>query len=130
MLTSSILNWVDRGGIATPSSLQLGYSGRKAVSGLYGFSVQYAPGQSLDALMQAGQFRNAQISYADRGNLEQAVQPLGYKIQLVKSPGHGFHHTFAVLYTNSGTMLQALPQDAAEAINWTFQRMLNLYRMP
>jgi hypothetical protein len=130
MTISSTLHWVVRGGIATPDSLQLGYSEHKAVLGLYGFSVQYAPGQTLDALALAGRFRNAQLSYADANDLAQAVLPLGYAMRLVQSPGHGFHHTFAVLYTANNNMLQSLPRDAAEAISQTFQRMPNPHQMP
>ena len=129
-MLSGSFNWVVRGGIATADSLQLGYSWHRAVPGLYGFSVQYAPGQTLDALALAGRFRHGQLSFADLAALGQAVQPLGYTIQLVQSPGHGFHHTFAVLYTANGTMLQSLPRMAAVALSNTFQRMPNPHQMP
>jgi hypothetical protein len=128
-MTTGTSNWVVRAGVATADLLQLGYAKHKAVTGLFGFSVQYEPGQSVDALAQAGRFRNAQISYADAAELERAVQSLGYTVRLVKSPGNGFHHTFAVLYTISVMMLQSLPRDAAEALSQTFTRMPNPHRI-
>ena len=123
-------HWVVRAGIATPDSLQIGYTEHRAVTGLYGFSVQYAPGITLDALAQAGRFKNGQISYADVNNLAQVLGHLGYTIRLVPSPGHGHHHTFAVLYTANGSMLQSLPHVAAVALSITFQRMPNPHQMP
>src|SRR6185437_14473947 len=83
-MTTGTSNWVVRAGVATADLLQLGYAAHKAVTGLFGFSVQYEPGQSINALSQAGRFRNAQISYADVDDLVRAVQSLGYTIRLVK----------------------------------------------
>jgi hypothetical protein len=130
MATSGVGQWVVRAGIATPDSLQLGYTEHKAVTGLYGFSVQFAPGLTVDALAQAGRFRNNQISYADAIDLEHVLAPLGYTLRLVRSPGLGFHHTFAVLYTSSGLMLQTLPSDAAIAISNALIRIRNPHPAP
>jgi hypothetical protein len=124
------MNWVVRGGLATPQSLMAGYKEHAARPGLYGFSVQYAPGKSLAELTSAGQILNGQISYADDSALMAALQILGYTMRLIKSPGHGYHHTFAVLYDGSGVMLTTLPQNAADALSRTFRQQPNPYKRP
>ena len=50
---------------------------------------------------------------------------LGYIMKLVRSPGKGYHHTFAVLYDVSGILLQSLPQDAAITLSQTFRQRPN-----
>jgi len=124
------MNWVVRGGIATAQSLMAGYKEHAARRGLFGFSVQYASGKSVNELAHAGQIRNGQISYADDDELLAVLQILGYTMRLEPSPGHGFHHTFAVLYDGSGIMLMALPQDAADALSQTFRHQPNPYKQP
>ncbi len=127
------MDWVVRAGEAQVSSLIKGYGRHRGVLGvLYGFSVQYAPGQkkSVEELAKAGQFPNGQISYALDVDLVAALAPLGYQMRLIASPGQGFHHTFAVLFDATGVMLQTLPQDAATAISRTFKRRVNPYQTP
>ena len=127
------MEWVVRAGIAQPQMLIDGYDLHSGAPGIYGFSVQYAPGatpsKTIDELAQAGQFSNGQISYAYDGDLAAALLPLGYGMSLIKTPGQGYHHTFMVLYDASGQMLTVLPADAAQAISATFQRMKNPYRV-
>lgn len=123
------MGWVVRGGLATARSLVDGYEEHGAVPGLFGFSVQFAPNIEVDELARAGKIRNGQISYATDDALRGAVQPLGYDVRLVKSSGHGFHHTFVVVYDATGSPLHALPNDIAEAISRTFQRRPNPYRI-
>lgn len=77
--------------------------------GLFGFSVQYRPGATVDELARAGQFANAKISYATDRALVAALAALGYRMALVASPSRGYHHTFCVLYDASGAMLKQLP---------------------
>lgn len=120
-------NWVVRAGVVAPKLLMAGYRPHLGVPGLAGCSVQYAPGRSIEELSQAGQFKNAQISYATEDDLRAALQLLGYALRLVRSPGRGYHHTLAVLYDASGAMLQRLPLDAAEALSQAFQRRPNPY---
>jgi hypothetical protein len=124
------VDWVVRGGLATPNMLIAGSREHAAVPGLYGFSVQYEPGRTIEELAQAGRIKNAQISVAPADALQAALLALGYQMQLVRSPGHGFHHTFVVLYDASGTMVQTLPRDAAEAISDSCQRQPNPNRSP
>ena len=103
------MEWVVRAGEAKPDKLQDGYTRHEAVPTVYGFSVQYAAGRSLNELAFAGQFLNSQISYAYDDELAAALLPLGYVMKLVPTPGRGFHHTFMVLYDANGAILTKLP---------------------
>ena len=123
------VEWVVRAGEAKPDKLQEGYTWHDAMPTVYGFSVQYSAGRSRDELAIAGQFPNAQVSYAYDDELATALLPLGYAMRLVPTPGRGFHHTFMVLYDASGAMLTRLPYDAAMAISQAFRRMPNPYRV-
>ena len=58
--------YVVRGAVATPLQLQNGVTEHRAVPGLIGFSVQSAPGMTIEQLAAAGQFKNAQISVTTR----------------------------------------------------------------
>ncbi len=84
------MEWVIRGGVATPKQLSDGF-GRHAgtATPLYGFSVQYQPGKTIDALVLMGQFHNGQISVAFDEDLQQAIQSVGYTMRLVKKSGPG-----------------------------------------
>jgi hypothetical protein len=124
------VGWVVRAAEAKAADLEWGYTLHRQVPGLYGFSVQYAPGTTVDELAQAGQFPNAQISYEDEAKLAQAVRPLGYTIRLVKSPGLGYHHTFAVVYDATGGIQMRLPHTVAQALASAFRRMPNPHRVP
>lgn len=124
------MEWVVRAGIATPDRLRAGYkrhTGEKNPT--YGFSVQCARGWTWQALAQAGQFPNGQVSIAYDEDLAQALQPLGYRIALIKTSGTGQHHTLTVLYDASGNMLHRLPHDAAMALAGVFRQQPNPYRV-
>ncbi|MGO8951382.1 MAG: hypothetical protein ACLQUY_27755 [Ktedonobacterales bacterium] len=123
------MSWVVRAGIARADTLINGYRRHSGVTGLYGFSVQYAADKSIEELAQAGQFSHAQISYAQEQDLAASLTWLGYTMRLVPSPGKGYHHTFAVLYDATGLMLQALPQDVADALSRTFKQRPNPHRV-
>lgn|SRR5579883_1459261 len=125
------MEWVVRGGVATPKQLSDGFGKHAGVSiPLYGFSVQYQPGKTIDELARAGQFRNGQISYATDDDLQAAVQQVGYAMRLVKSPGRGYHHTFAVIYNATGMMEQQLPAAVAIKLSQVFRRMPNPHPTP
>lgn len=102
------MGWVVRAGEAKAADLINGYAPHRAVPGLYGFSVQYQLGTTVEELAQAGPFPNAQASYQDEIVLSQALQARGYSLRLVRSPGKGHHHTFAVMYDASNAMQQSL----------------------
>jgi len=125
------MEWVVRGGIATPQQLSDGYGEHVGISSsLYGFSVQYQPGETIEALALAGQFRNGQISYATDDALQVALQALGYTMRLVKSPGRGYHHTFAVIYNADGMMQHTVPPHVAAALSQIFRQMPNPHPAP
>lgn len=105
-----------------------GYREHLGVPGLYGFSVQYHASLSWQELARAATYPNAQVSVADDQDLLVALQPFGYSIRLVASPGAGYHHTFAVLYDATGVMLKSLPAGAAQALHDTFKQHPNPYR--
>ena len=123
--------WVVRGGIAVPKYLSAGYAEHKKAPGVYGFSVQYQPGISIDDLAQAGQFPNAEISYAQKVALEVAVQQFGYTMELRRTPGIGYHHTLIVLYDASRQMIHSLQQlpHVTQAISDAFQQQSNPHRV-
>jgi hypothetical protein len=119
-----------RAGTATADLLVGGYGRHSGAPSVFGLSVQYAPGRTWQELAQAGRFKNGQVSVADEDDLRAALAPLGYRMELVPTPGRGYHHTLAVLYDVSGQMLTALPADAAQALAATFTRYRNPYQVP
>lgn len=121
------MNWVVRGGIATADRLSAGYGPHTSVSGLFGFSVQYRPGQSVDEIAKVWRFPNGRLSIAYDTELQAALAPPGYTIRIIRSPGRGYHHTFAVLYDATGQMLHSLPRGAADALAAVFRQITNLY---
>jgi hypothetical protein len=122
--------WVVRAGEAKTQDLINGYALHRLVSGLYGFSVQFAPGLSVDELALSGRFPHAIISYEDEAALASSVESVGYRMRLVRSPGTGHHHTFCVLYDASNVLQLTLPLTVAEALARTFKRIPNPHRVP
>jgi hypothetical protein len=113
-------HWVIRGGVATPSQLQADTGRHRGVPdppGLYGFSVQYQPGKSIQELAAAGRFRNTHISVTTDVTLIAAGVAAGYAVSIVKSPGAGYHHTVQVPFP--------LPLDLAVALSAVFTQQLN-----
>jgi hypothetical protein len=125
-----VIAWVGRAGVAFATTLMDGYRLHLGAPGLAGRSVQYEPGQSVDELACAGQFKNKRISVAAEGDLVVSLQPLDYAMHLVPSPDKGHNHTLVVLYDASGRMLQRLSQDAADALRQTFQQRPNPHPFP
>jgi predicted TPR repeat methyltransferase len=81
------VQWVVRGGAASKEQLMNGVAEHKAVPGLYGFSVQTAPGKTVEELARAGEFPHAKVSVTTL----QALLAAG--VPVVQSPGRGYHHT-------------------------------------
>lgn len=123
-------NWVVRAGEAQPGQLVKGYREHLGAPGVYGFSVQYNPGSSVDDLARAGAFSNGQISYQDEDVLQAVVARLGYRLGFIRTPGGVYHHTCAVLYDAAGAMLHTLPLDLAQALSAAFLRIPNPQRQP
>ena len=117
-------HWVGRGGVATPRQLQAGTARHRGVPdppGLYGFSVQYHPGKTIQELAAAGRFRNAHISVTTNEALIAAGALVGYIVCIVQSPGAGYHHTVQVPFP--------LPWDVAVALSAVFTQMPNPARV-
>ena len=113
-------HWVVRGGVATPRQLQAGTGRHRGVPdapGLYGFSVQYHRGKTIQELAAAGRFRNTQISVTTDAALIAAGVQAGYDVGIVKSPGTGYHHTVQVPFP--------LPLDLAVALSAAFTQRPN-----
>jgi hypothetical protein len=123
------MGWVVRAGEAKAADLVSGYRQHLSVPGLYGFSVQYQPGLPWQLLARAGQFPNAQVSIAEELDLRAALQPLGYDLRLVPSPGLGFHHTFVVLYDATGMILTQVSAPVAQKLHETFTQVPNPHRV-
>lgn len=84
--------WVVRAGVATSEQLKTGSKLHRGVPGLFGFSVQSAPGKTIEELAAAGQFRHGQISVTTVDAL------LAVGVPIVKSPGTGYHNTARTEY--------------------------------
>ena len=123
-LSEQARNWVVRGGVATPRQLQAGTARHRGVPdppGLYGFSVQYHPGMTIQELAAAGRFRNAQISVTTAEVLIAAGAVVGYTVGIIQSPGAGYHHTVQVPCP--------FPWDLAVALSAVFTQMPNPARV-
>jgi hypothetical protein len=124
------MSWVVRGGLASVKALRAVHKEHRGVPGLYRFSVQYAPGLTAEELARVGVFPHTQISFAPDHVLAATLTPLGYQTRLVKSPGQGYHHTFAVLYDANEVMLPSLLPDAAQALRRAFRHRPNPLLQP
>ena len=124
--------WVVRAGIADAQRLMAGYVRHLGYpqQQIYGCSVQYEPGLSIDELAKAGRFPNGQISYAQRIDLESALLPLNFIMELRRTQGTGYHHTFMVLYDTARIVQTSLRQDVADALAAVFQRKRNPFPVP
>jgi hypothetical protein len=79
--------YVVRAGVATPSLLRVGT--RFTVNG-FGFSIQSAPGISVEELARGGRFPNRQISVTTLQELRGAGVSVNFPTP--RSPGAGDHH--------------------------------------
>lgn len=122
--------YVVRGGTATADLLQKGYGQHRGAPSIYGLSVQHAAGKTLNELSRAGHIVNGQISYATADELVACLQPHGYTLRLIKTPGIGYHHTLCVVYDASGAILRQLPRAAAVALSAAFHRVPNPVLQP
>ena len=106
-------DWLVRGGIATAEQLQRGAVEHPGLPGIFGFSVQRQRGKTITELALLGRFPHAQISVATVEQVLSAARTRGYDgVQVVASPGRGFHHTVVVP--------QPFPFELAEAVSQVF----------
>ena len=112
---SSTQQYVVRAGMVRASTLIAGTTPHRDMHELTGFSVQSAPGVSVDELARGGQFLNPKISVTTRARL----QWYGFKI-VFPTPGKGrYHATVQALYP--------LPPDLAEDLSRLFDQYPNPY---
>ena len=108
--------YVVRAGVATPSQLRAG-TRRLTVNG-YGFSIQTAPGVSVDELARGGRFPNRQISITTVEQLRGAGVTVNFP-----TPGAGTHHGTVVLPSPP-------PPGIFEAISSLFTQRFNPFPVP
>jgi len=106
-----------RGGMAEARHFIAGTKAHRGVPGLFGFSVQYSPGKTVRQLAAAGRFPNSMISVTSAERLINAAARVGYSIQIVPSPGQGYHATVSTPFP--------LPEDLASALSDAFDTMKN-----
>jgi len=123
-------NWVVRAGLAKTERLQAGFQEHLGAPGVFGFSVQYEPGRTIEELAAAGRFPNGQISYAADTALSDAARNLGYDLALIKTPGRGFHYTLGLRASATSDIVQQLPDDVAQAFEAVFQQRDNPFIVP
>ena len=102
-----------RAGIATPAQLQAGT--RFSVNG-FGFSIQTAPGISVDELARGDQFPNRQISITTVQELRGAGVAVNFP-----TPGAGARHS---------TIIVPRPPRIFEKIASLFTQRPNLFPVP
>jgi hypothetical protein len=83
----SVAQYVVRAGIAQPRTLIEGTAAHRLVRGLYGFSVQSAPGVAVEELALAGRFPHVQISVTT----VELLQAHGFTV-VFPTPGKGAYH--------------------------------------
>jgi hypothetical protein len=108
---------VVRGGVATSTRLQKGVAEHIQVPGLTGFSVQSAAGKTVGELARAGEVPHRRISVTTVGQIRAAGRTMGVDVDVVPSPGRGYHATVK-------TPLP-LPDDLAEALSKIFVQQPN-----
>ena len=107
--------YVVRAGVATPFQLRAGT--RLTVNG-YGFSIQTAPGVSVDELARGGRFPNRQISVT----AVQQLRDVGVTVNF-PTPGAGAHHGTVVVPSPP-------PPGIFEAISSLFTQRFNPFPVP
>lgn len=103
------------GGIVTPQRLQRKVTGYRNVPNVKGFSVQSAPQKSIDELAATGQGAYRTMSVTTVGELQNAARSVGATIQVVPTPGLGFHSIVVTPYP--------LPNTVANALSNVFRQM-------
>jgi hypothetical protein len=104
-------------GVVTPQRLQRKISGYKNVPNIVGFSVQSAPQKTIKELAAAGWYSDRLLSVATVESLKEAGQSVGVPIEVVRTPGPGFHSIVVAP--------RRLPDRAAEALSQVFRQMPN-----
>lgn len=129
-LDAVVLELVLRAGVPLEATLVIAYGPDPDYAGVYGLSVVFHPGYTVDQLAQVGHFRHGQISYGMVRQLRDALTHAGYTMLLIHTPTAALpdHHTLAI--AQGGTLVQTLPSDAAQALGAAFTTIKNPHRQP
>ena len=118
MVRVNVEQFVVRAGLAEASSLTAGTRPHRDIPGLSGFSVQSAPGISVNDLARAGGFPHLQISVTTPDTLRRH----GFDL-VFPTPGAGLYHaTVRVQYP--------MPADVATQLSALFIQRPNPYPVP
>jgi hypothetical protein len=110
-------HYIVRAGLVRPRSLIAGTTRHLDIPGLSGFSVQSAPGLSVEELARAGRFPHSWIGVTDLDT----ILLHGFKL-VFPTPGKGdYHATIRTSYP--------LSPDAAVLLSRLFIRHRNPYRV-
>jgi hypothetical protein len=109
---------VVRAGLARPANLIAGTTMHRMFPELTGFSVQSAPGISIEELARGGQFRNRQISVTTVGTLRRH----GFETAF-PTPGRGAYHATV-------RVPDPLPPDIAALLSSLFVQCPNPHPVP
>jgi hypothetical protein len=104
--------------LARPANLIAGTTRHHTIPELTGFSVQSAPGISIDELARGGQFRNRQISVTTVG----ALRRHGFET-VFPTPGRGAYHATV-------RVLEPLAPDIAVLLSSLFVQHPNPHPVP
>ncbi len=129
-LSAVALAFAARGGQPTEANLVRGYGAFTPRPGVYGLSVVFHPGYTLDQLLRVAQFPHSRVGYATIAEVEMALTQAGYELVLTKTPTRKYvdHHTLGV--AQGGVALRSLPADAARALTGVLHEIPNPYIAP
>jgi nitrate reductase NapAB chaperone NapD len=133
---SPLTEVIIRGGNLSQSNaaqiLMSGYTQYRNVPGVYGLSVVFHQGYTLDQLVKAASFPNGSISYSmiARIRAELAALGMGYDMVLWKTHSNTYvdHHTLGI--TRNGLMETQLEYIVANALIKAFIVGPNPYKRP
>lgn len=110
--------------------LMNGYTQYRNVPGVYGLSVVFHQGYTLDQLAMAAHFPNGSISYSVIASIrsELAALKMGYDMVMWKTPSNMYvdHHTLGI--TRNGQIETTLERAVADALIKAFLVVPNLYK--
>jgi hypothetical protein len=110
--------FVVRAGLAEPYTLIAGTRPHRDIAGLSGFSVQSAPGISINDLARAGLFPHLQISVTTLD----ALRRHGFDL-VFPTPGAGLYHATVRVH-------HPMPTDVATQLSALFTQRPNPYPVP
>lgn len=133
---SPLTELIIRGGDLThsnaPQFLMNGYTQYHNSPGVYGLSVVFHQGYTLDQLAKAATFPNGSISYSviARIRAELAALGMGYDMVLWKTHSNTYadHHTLGI--TRNGQIETQLERIVANALINAFSVVPNPYKRP